>query len=42
MNRHNRINIIQYNVRRLRDIVIASLLRDPGIYDFNIIAIQEP
>jgi hypothetical protein len=42
MNRHNRLNILQYNVRRSRDMVMASLLRDPGIDDFDIIAIQEP
>ena len=39
MNRHNRLNILQYNVRKSRDMVMESLLRDPGIYDF---AIQEP
>ena len=39
MNRHNRLNILQYNVRKLRDIVMASLLRDLGTYNFNIIAI---
>jgi hypothetical protein len=42
MNRHNRLNILQYNVRKSRDMVMASLLRDPGTYDFDIIAIQEP
>ena len=42
MNRHNRLNILQYNVRKSRDMVMASLLRDPGIHDFDIIAIQEP
>ena len=42
MNRHNRLNILQYNVRKSRDMVMASLLRDPAIYDFDIIAIQEP
>ena len=39
MNRHNRLNILQYNVRRSRDMVMASLLRDPEICDFDIIAI---
>jgi exonuclease III len=42
MNRHNRLNILQYNVRKSRDMVMASLLRDPGIDDFDIIALQEP
>jgi exonuclease III len=42
MNRHNRLNILQYNVRKSRDMVMASLLRDAGTYNFDIIAIQEP
>jgi exonuclease III len=42
MNRHNRLNILQYNVRKSRDMVMASLLRDPRTYDFDIIAVQEP
>jgi hypothetical protein len=42
MNRHSRLNILQYNVRKSRDMVMVSLLRDPEIYDFDIIAIQEP
>jgi hypothetical protein len=42
MNRHNRLNILQYNVRKSRDMVMASLLRDPRIHDFDLIAIQEP
>jgi exonuclease III len=42
MNRHNRLNILQYNVRKSKDMVMASLLRDPGTNDFDIIAIQEP
>jgi hypothetical protein len=41
MYRHKRLNILQYNVRTSRDMVMASLLRDPVIYDFDIIAIQE-
>jgi hypothetical protein len=39
MNRHNRLNILQYNVRKSRDMVMALLLRDLRIYDFDIIAI---
>ena len=42
MNRHNRLSILQYNVRKSRDMVMASLLRDLGTYNFDIIAIQEP
>jgi hypothetical protein len=42
MNRHNKLKILQYNVRRSRDMVMASLLRNLGIDDFDLIAIQEP
>jgi hypothetical protein len=31
--------MLQYNVRKWRDMVMASLLRDLGIDDFDIIAI---
>ena len=42
MNRHNKLNILQYNVRKSRDMVMASLLRDSNIHEFDVIAIQEP
>jgi hypothetical protein len=39
MNRHSTLSILQYNVHRLRDIVIASMLQDPRIYKYDILAI---
>jgi hypothetical protein len=36
------LRILQYNVRRSKDIVMAPLLRDPAILRYDIIAIQEP
>ena len=36
------LSILQYNVRKSRDIVMPTLLRDPKIVDFDILAIQEP
>jgi exonuclease III len=36
------LSILQYNVRKPRDIVMATLLRDPKVKDFDILAIQEP
>jgi hypothetical protein len=36
------LSILQYNVRRSKDIVMATLLRHPKIMDFNILAVQEP
>lgn len=42
MNKHNTLSILQYNVHKLRNIVIASMLRDPRIYEYDILAIQEP
>ncbi|KAI3545670.1 zinc knuckle [Colletotrichum abscissum] len=34
--------ILQYNVRKSKDTVMATLLRDPNIDNYDIIAIQEP
>jgi exonuclease III len=36
------LKILQYNVNKSRNKVLASLLRDPNIQEFDIIAIQEP
>jgi hypothetical protein len=36
------LSILQYNVRKSKDIVMATLLRDAKIMDFDILAIQEP
>ncbi|KAL6152343.1 hypothetical protein ACJQWK_05935 [Exserohilum turcicum] len=42
MNQYNTLSILQYNVRKSRDIVMATLLRDPRIHEYDILAIQEP
>ena len=36
------IKILQYNVMKSRDIVIATLLRDPRIQEYDILTLQEP
>lgn len=42
MNPDNTLSILQYNVRKSRDTVMATLLRDSQVADIDIIAIQEP
>jgi exonuclease III len=42
MNQHTTLSILQYNVRKSRDIVMATLLRDPRIHEYDILAVQEP
>jgi hypothetical protein len=34
--------ILQYNVRKSKDTVMATLLRDPKVHEYDILAIQEP
>ena len=36
------LRILQYNVNKSRNKVMAALLQDPGIEEFDILAIQEP
>ena len=36
------LRILQYNVQKSRDVVLASLFQDPGILEYDILAIQEP
>ncbi len=36
------LKILQYNVHKSKNIVMASLLRDPHIKSYDILAIQEP
>jgi hypothetical protein len=42
MNQHTTLSILQYNVHKSRDTVMATLLRDPQIAEYDILAIQEP
>ncbi|KAJ6436839.1 reverse transcriptase [Purpureocillium lavendulum] len=42
MTTKNMLTILQYNVRKSKDTVMATLLRDPRIREYDILAIQEP
>ena len=42
MNGTNTLSILQYNVMKSKDIVMATLLRDQNILEYDILAIQEP
>jgi hypothetical protein len=36
------LQLLQYNVQKSKDKVMVLLFEDPRIWDFDIIAIQEP
>jgi hypothetical protein len=36
------LRILQYNVRKSKDTVMATMLRDPKVLEYDILAIQEP
>lgn len=42
MNHTSTLSIVQYNVMKSKDIVMATLLRDPNVQEYDILAIQEP
>ncbi|KMQ41166.1 Endonuclease/exonuclease/phosphatase [Trichophyton rubrum] len=42
MIRHWEPRILQYNVQKSRDVVLAYLFQDPRILEYDILAIQEP
>lgn len=42
MTRHQSLRILQYNVQKSKDVVLASLFQDRWISEYDIIAIQEP
>ena len=42
MNEQDTLRILQYNVRKSREMVMATLLRDKRIQQYDILAIQEP
>lgn len=42
MNGQTTLSILQHNVRKSRDMVMASLLRDPKVHKYDVLAIQEP
>ena len=39
---HQELRILQYNVQKSRDVVLASLFWDPKILKYDVLAIQEP
>jgi hypothetical protein len=39
---HRELRILQYNVQKSRDVVLASLFQDSRILEYDILAIQEP
>lgn len=42
MLRHRELRILQYNVWKSRDVVLASLFQNPRVLDYDVLAIQEP
>lgn len=42
MNSKATLKILQYNVRKSRDTVMATLLRDLRVMEYDVLAIQEP
>ena len=42
MTRHRELRILQYNVWKSRDIVMASLFQNNKTLEYDILAIQEP
>ncbi|CAG9950816.1 unnamed protein product [Clonostachys rosea f. rosea IK726] len=39
---HQELRILQYNVQKSRDVVLASLFKDSRVREYDILAIQEP
>lgn len=39
---HHELRILQYSVQKSREVVLASLFQDPGVLEYDILAIQEP
>jgi ribonuclease HI len=39
---HQELRILQYNVQKSRDVVLANLFEDPRILKYDVLAIQEP
>jgi hypothetical protein len=42
MTDHQSLRILQYNVQKSKDVVLASLFQDRWISEYDVIAIQEP
>ena len=39
---HQELRILQYNVQKSRDVVLASLFQNSKTLEYDILAIQEP
>jgi ribonuclease HI len=39
---HQELRILQYNVQKSRDVVLASLFQNPRVLEYDVLAIQEP
>jgi hypothetical protein len=39
---HRKLRILQYNVQKSKDIVLASLFQDNKVLEYDILVIQEP
>jgi hypothetical protein len=39
---HQELHILQYNVQKSRDVILASLFQDPRVLEYDILVIQEP
>ena len=39
---HQELRILQYNVQKSRDVVLANLFQDPRVLKYDVLAIQEP
>ena len=39
---HQELRILQYNVQKSRDVVLASLFQDPRVLEYDVLTIQEP
>lgn len=39
---HQELRILQYNVQKSRDVVLASLFQNPQVLEYDVLAIQEP
>src|SRR5258706_15085107 len=39
---HRELRILQYNVQKSRDVVMANLFQDPRVLRYDVLAVQEP
>jgi hypothetical protein len=39
---YQELRILQYNVQKLREVVLTSLFQNPRVLEYDVLAIQEP